>query len=77
MMKRYADDAATLRIWAAEAGSWPRPADRLRAVTAVFHACGELASAYHCPSAVYELLVNEVAATFVATRRGMRRAVAA
>lgn len=68
-MKRYLDDVSTLRLWAAEAAAWNRPADRHAALTSAVRACRELSETYHNPSSVVEMFVHEVAASFLAFRR--------
>ncbi|MEV5875770.1 hypothetical protein AB0L75_16345 [Streptomyces sp. NPDC052101] len=77
MMQRYMDDVATVRGQAAGAASWGQPVARVAAVTKAFRACGELADKYHHPQMVAELLVHEVAQTYITSRCLLREAVAA
>ncbi|MFF4952828.1 hypothetical protein [Streptomyces chattanoogensis] len=77
LMKRYDDDVSALRLWAADAASWDEPADRGAVLSAAFRACEELALTYHDPRVVFELLLQELAAAYLAARPAVREREAA
>ncbi|MEW1671994.1 hypothetical protein AB0O47_01920 [Streptomyces noursei] len=68
-MKRYIADAETVRLWAAEAAAWNRPADRQAALASAVRACRELSESYHHPASVAEMLLHEVAESYLSARR--------
>ncbi|MFH8346814.1 hypothetical protein [Streptomyces sp. NPDC018045] len=77
LTKRYMEDLSTLTWRAHEAAGWERGVDRMTALSEVFSACGEAATAYQDPERVTVAFVREVTNSYLDSRTRIRELVAA